>query len=93
MVGEEYGITKDQYLEREELKRFYNNPIGIGELCDLVRAGGLLNKIPVGDTNAIFAHNYAIDRLERLGLLDEEYLEDLIKWMLNRQPKKLPLDA
>jgi len=39
------------------------------------------------------AHNFAVEKLERLGLLDEEGLEGLIKWMLSREPQKLPADA
>lgn len=93
MISLRYDITKEQLVEREELKRFYNTPIGIQELCDIVRMGGLLSKISVGDDRAVVAHNFAVEKLERLGLLDEEGLEGLIKWMLSREPQKLPADA
>lgn len=92
MIRLEYEITKKQLLEREELKKFYNTPIGVQELCDIVRLGGLLSKINVGDDKAVVAHNFAVEKLERIGLLDEEGLEDLIRWMLKREPDKLPRD-
>lgn len=92
MIELRYTISKAQYMEREELKRFYNTPIGIQELCDIVRMGGLLSKITVGNEGQVLAHNFAVEKLERLGLLDEEGLEGLIKWMLSREPQKLPED-
>lgn len=94
MVQSKFSITKEQYIERETLKSFYNNPIGIQELCDIARAGGLLSKItPLDDTKMVLAHNWAVEKLERLGLLDEEGLEDLIRYLLTRQPTKLPADV
>ena len=92
MIRLEYEITKQQLVERQALRKFYNTPIGVQELCDIVRMGGVFQKISVGDDKAVVAHNFAIEKLERIGLLDEEGLEDLIRWMLKREPDKLPRD-
>jgi len=92
VIGSQYEIGKDVYLDREELKRFYlSSNIGIQELCDIIRMGGLLSKIT--DERQVVAHNFAVEKLERIGLLDEEGLEDLVIWMLKREPTKRPTEA
>lgn len=92
MIGSEYPIGNETYNSREELKRFYlSSPLGVQELCDIIRLGGLLSKIT--DEREIVAHNFAVERLERIGLLDEEGLEDLVIWMLKRPATKRPVEA
>ena len=92
MIRLEYDIDVDKYNEREDLKKFYlSSPIGVQEICDIVRVGGLLSKIT--DERQILAHNFAVEKLERMGLLDEEGLEDLVLWMLRRMPSKRPVEA
>lgn len=91
MIGSQYEIDRGVFLERERLKAFYNNPLGIQELCDIVRSGGLLSKIaPIDDQKMVIAHNWAIEKLERIGLLDDKGLEGLIEYLLNREPTKYP---
>lgn len=92
MVSARYGISNEVFQEREKLKAFYNNAVGRAELCDIIRCGGLLGKIPAMDESKamIAAHNFAVEKLERLGLLDEEGLEDLVRYLLDREPTKYP---
>ena len=88
MISAMYQISQAEFEERERLKAFYNTPVGIEELCRDILDGCLLSQI--GDDDQIYKHNLAVKRLERIGLLDEENLEDLVKWMLNREPRKFP---
>ena len=90
MISAEYRISKEEFSEREELKRFYNTPVGRQEICREIYDGKLLSQISTEDD--IYKHNLAVRRLERLGLLDQEGLEELVKWMLDREPQKLPAD-
>lgn len=90
MISASYHISQAEFSERERLKRFYNTPVGRQELCQEVYDGKLLCQISTEDD--IYKHNLAVRRLERLGLLDQEGLEGLIEWMLNRDPQKYPDD-
>lgn len=91
MISENYRLSKDEFIERERLKAFYkSSPIGIQELCREIYDGKLLSQIS-GDDD-IYKHNLAVRRLERMGLLDQESLEDLVRWMLDREPRKYPAD-
>lgn len=90
MISAEYRISREEYSERETLRRFYNTPVGRQELCREIYDGKLLGQISSEDD--IYKHNLAVRRLERIGLLDQEGLEGLVKWMLDREPTKLPED-
>jgi len=90
VISADYQISRTEYEEREELRRFYNTPTGVKELCRDIYDGKLLCQIS-GDDD-IFKHNLAVKRLERIGILDQEGLEALVKWMLNRDPQKFPAD-
>ena len=50
----------------------------------------MLGQISTDDE--ICKHNLCVRRLERMGLLDQEGLEGLVKWMLDRDPQKFPED-
>jgi len=94
MVPAGYGITDEQYVERERLKSFYlSRPEGIQELCRLILTCGVFSKIDTTQDRAVqmvVAHNLGIDTLERIGLLDEEGLEELVTHLLNRGATKRP---
>ena len=90
MISAQYRISRAEYEERERLKAFYNTPVGRAELMRDIMDGCLLGQIAGEDQ--IYKHNLAVKRLERIGLLDEENLEDLVKWMLSREPRKFPAD-
>ena len=90
MISAMYQITQAEFEMRERLKAFYNTPVGRQELVQDFYDGCLLSQISTDDQ--IYKHNLAVKRLERIGLLDEENLEDLVKWMLTREPRKLPAD-
>lgn len=90
MISATYQLSRTEYNERERLRAFYNTPVGREELIRDIMDGCLLSQISTDDQ--IYKHNLAVKRLERIGLLDEENLEDLVKWMLTRDPKKYPVD-
>lgn len=90
MISAEYQISRQEFSEREELRRFYNTPVGRKELCQEIYDGRLLGQISTDDE--ICKHNLCVRRLERMGLLDQEGLEGLVKWMLDRDPQKFPED-
>ncbi len=90
MISASYRISKEEFNQREELKRFYNTPVGRQELCREIIDGCLLSQISTDDQ--IYKHNLAVRRLERLGVLDEEGLMNLVEWILNRDPYKFPVE-
>jgi len=90
MISADYQISRQEFADREELKRFYNTPVGIKELCQEIYDGRLLGQISTDDE--ILKHNLCVRRLERMGLLDQEGLEALVKWMLSREPQKFPAE-
>lgn len=90
MIDARIGIDRDSYVEREELKSFYNTPTGIKILKDRILMCGLLSEIT--DPEGVTAHNICVKELERIGILDEEGLEPLLKYLLTRDATKRPAE-
>lgn len=89
MIPREYLIDNEEYLKREELKAFYLRDPGVYVLRQKILMSGLLSEIT--DQEGVIAHNLCIKELEELGVLDEEGLESLIRYLLTREPDKRPV--
>lgn len=74
--------------EREKLRRFYKQETGQEELYDSFRSSGLLSGTEPGAglEYQLGARNTLIDRLERMGCLDEDNVKRLISYMVNELP-------
>lgn len=90
MISALQTIDKDIYVEREALKDFYNTPTGLKILAQKILMCGVLSEIV--DAEGVTAHNLCIKELEQLGILDEEGLVPLLKYLLDRQPTKRPIE-
>lgn len=86
MISKEAGITRDEFLHREELKRFWNTETGLEVLSQRILLSGLLSEIRA-DSDVI-AHNLCIRELEEMGILDEEGLKPLLRYMLSQVYKR-----
>lgn len=87
MLDRKQRIDQELYERRIHLKEFYLQKQGILELHNLIVRSGVLSELEEGD---IALHNYAIRKLEEIGLLDEEGLDDLIIFMLKQTSNKRP---
>lgn len=87
MLDRKQRIDQELYERRIHLKEFYSQKQGILELHNLIVRSGVLSELEEGDTAL---HNYAIRKLEEIGLLDEEGLDDLIIFMLKQASSKRP---
>lgn len=90
MIDALQRIDNDEYLHRETLKAFYNNPTGVEVLTQKILMCGIFSEIR--DEQGVLAHNLCIKELEQLGILDEEGLAPLVRYLLNREPTKRPVE-
>ena len=90
MIDQRQLIDKEEYLNRESLKTFYNTPMGLKVLSQEILQHGVLSEIV--DPEGVTAHNICIRKLEQIGILDEEGLVPLLKYLLDRDPTKRPVD-
>lgn len=88
MIAATQLIDTEIYLERENLKDFYKTPTGLKVLSNKILMSGLLSEIV--DEKGVMAHNLCIKELEQIGILDEEGLVPLLKYLLEREPTKRP---
>lgn len=86
MIGREFPIGKEEFLHREELKRFYNTDIGVYVLSQKILLSGVLSEIK--SESDVIAHNLCIKELEELGILDEEGLVPLLRYLLGQVFKR-----
>ena len=91
MIEREQGIDRQEYIHRENLKDFYRSPTGIEVLSQEILQCGVLSEIV--DSEGVTAHNLCIRKLEQIGLLDEEGLVPLIRYLLDRDPTKRPVET
>lgn len=86
MIGREFPIDKEEFLHREELKRFYNTDIGVYVLSQKILLSGVLSEIK--SESDVIAHNLCIKELEEIGILDEEGLVPLLRYLLGQVFKR-----
>lgn len=86
MIAKEYTIDKDTFRHREELKAFYNTEMGLHVLSQKVLLSGVLSEIR--SESDMIAHNLCIRELEEIGILDEEGLKPLLKYLLGQVTKR-----
>lgn len=90
MISSLQAIDTQEYLNREELKTFYRTPVGLKVLSQKILQCGVLSEIM--DPEGVTAHNICIRELEQIGILDEEGLVPLIKYLLDRDATKRPIE-
>ena len=86
MIGKEFLIDKDEFFHREQLKQFYNTDTGVYVLSQKILMSGVLSEIK--SESDVIAHNLCIKELEELGILDEEGLIPLLKYLLGQVFKR-----
>lgn len=74
-------LTEEEVYERRQRRNVYKTKAGLKELVSLVNITNVFH--PITDEREIALHNLGILKLEQLGLLDEENLESLLKYMLS----------
>ena len=86
MIPEDVPITTEEFLHREDLKAFFNTETGLEVLSQRILLSGVFSEIRT-DSDVI-AHNLCIKELEEIGILDEEGLKPLLKFMLGQVYKR-----
>lgn len=86
MIGRDAPIDTQIFNHRESLKRFYNTDTGIHVLSQKILMSGLLSEIT--SESDVIAHNLCIKELEEIGILDEEALKPLLKFLLGQVFKR-----
>lgn len=81
MTGRDHQFTKDELLRRAEIRKAYNTPSGRMELLRNLVDWGTFRQISEAD---LALRNYGIHKLEELGFLDIELLEEFIHWLFSR---------
>lgn len=74
-------LTEKEVEERRARRALYLSDVGIKELVSFINITNVFH--PITDESEIALHNLGILKLEQLGLLDEENLESLLKYMLS----------
>ena len=86
MIAREIPIDKETFTHREELKAFYNTEVGLHVLSQKILLSGVLSEIR--SESDMIAHNLCIRELEEIGILDEEGLKPLLKYLLGLVTKR-----
>lgn len=92
MIPVDVQIDKATFIHREDLKRFYSTEMGIEVLAKKIVYCGVLGVLPEDDElqmkNAVLRHNHCIEELQEIGILDEEGLRPLLKYLLGQVTKR-----
>ena len=86
MIDKRQQIDRETLSKRNSLKNVYRTEAGIYELARSLRELGVFDEIP-NDPEKVALRNYGIRKMEDLGMLDEESIIALVKWMLNGEWK------
>lgn len=86
MIPSQMTIDREEYLRRQRLREFYGTDTGITVLSRRILLSGLLSEIRTDSD--IIAHNLCVRELEEIGMLDEEGLEPLVKFMIAQDCKR-----
>lgn len=81
MINKEQKVDREILSKRNALRNVYRTEEGIYELSRTLRELGVFDEISA-DPAKVELRNYGIRKMEDLGMLDEESLQALIKWML-----------
>ncbi len=77
-------MLDDEAIEhRERVRRVYSSRDGQKELFNMILDCGLLQVI---DESRLATRNYAIKKLEEMGILDERVIKQMIKSYLESSP-------
>jgi hypothetical protein len=90
MINKEQQIDRETISKRNALKNVYRTEEGMYELARTLRECGVFDEIPC-EPGRVELRNFAIRKMEDLGMLDEESLISLIEWMLKHEWKE-PVD-
>jgi len=90
MIDKKQQIDRETISKRNSLRNVYRTEEGNYELSRSLRELGVFDEIPT-DPEKVALRNYGIRKMEDLGMLDEESLQALVKWML-KGDWKIPVD-
>jgi len=90
MISTRQQVTKEVLSLRNHLRNVYRTEGGLYELARTLRECRVFDEIPC-TAEAVALRNFAIRKMEDLGMLDEESLIPLLKWMLDNDWKQ-PVD-
>lgn len=90
MIDERQQIDRETIGKRNVLKNVYRTEEGMYELARTLRECGVFDQIRC-EPGVVELHNFAIRKMEDLGMLDEESLIPLVEWMLGHEWKQ-PVD-
>ena len=76
-------MNDESIAHRERVRRVYSTPDGQKELFNMILDCGLLQVI---DESRLSTRNYAIKKLEEMGILDERVVKNLIKAYFESSP-------
>ena len=92
MIPVDVEIDRDTFIHREDLKKFYSSELGVEVLAKKIVYCGVLGILPEDDElqmkNAVLRHNHCIEELQEIGILDEEGLKPLLKYLLGQVFKR-----
>lgn len=81
-----YKLTREEVEERSRRRKVYLSEAGLDELVSFINMTNIFHTII--SPEEIILHNAGIARLEQLGLLDEENLKPLLRYMLTHPSYK-----
>lgn len=90
MINRQQEIDRETLSKRNALKNVYRTKEGLYELARTIRECGVFDEIQC-EPGAVALRNFAIRKLEDLGMLDEESLISMLEWMLQHEWKQ-PVD-
>ena len=90
MINTQQQIDNEVLLKRRALGNVYRTEEGLYELARTVRECGVFDQITCSE-GSVELHNFGVRKLEDLGMLDEESLVELLRWMLKNEWKS-PID-
>lgn len=83
MIDRRQQIDREIYNRRVELRKVFETPEGKRALARMIQRLGVLHQIPSTES-AVALHNEGIRTLDEMGVLDEEGLEYLVKFLINQ---------
>lgn len=80
MITKETKLTNDDLIHRQSVRTAYNTPDGRAELFRMLADLGIFREISVEELSK---RNYGIQKLEELGFLDIEVVEEVINFLFS----------
>lgn len=82
MIRTEQQLDKQLLERRRVVRSVYDTPAGLPYLVELIKRSGLFDHIATEEDR--IRHNVMVDQLDEMGLLDEEGIGGLVRWMMDQ---------